>query len=158
MSRQTSSFDLGLELRNLTLSPFDDQLALGNTAASPAASAEGTAVTLAWQNARDTYRKSLSDKDFKRITIPAQPEDVLQEIEKWQSRQGKSKYRRVADGVQAGLSQLQKFNRAIDMIAQGSPAPGCLLWGSIIFVLTVSILLFVIDERLLWDLTYLRSI
>lgn len=71
--------------------------------------------------------------------IPAGPEDVLKEIEKWQSRQAKSKYCRVANSVQAGISRLQQFNRAVDLIAQGTPAPGCLVWGSIVFVLTVSV-------------------
>ena len=86
--------------------------------------------------------------------IPAGPEDLLGEIKKWQSRQAKSKYCKVADGVQAGISRLQKFNRAIDMIAQGSPAPGCLVWGSMIFVLKVSLLLFVIDgNRLGFDVS-----
>ena len=69
--------------------------------------------------------------------IPAGPDDVLKEIKKWQSGQKKSKYYRVADGIQAGISRLQQFNRAVDLIAQGSLAPGCLVWGSIIFVLTV---------------------
>ena len=79
--------------------------------------------------------------------IPARPENVLEEIRKWESKQGKSKYRRVSDGVQAGISRLQKFSRAIDLVAQGSPAPGCLVWGSIIFVLTVSIPYFVLNKR-----------
>lgn len=111
---------------------------------------------LAWRNARDAYRKSLPDKDFERIMIPAGPDDVLREIETWQSRQGKSKYCRVADSIQAGISRLQKFDRAVDLMAQGTPAPGCLLWGSIVFVLTVSVPSFVVDERLLGVLTYLR--
>lgn len=105
---------------------------------SPAIGGEDTATMRAWRNARDTYRRSLPEKDFKRIMIPAGPEDVLKEVQEWQSRQSKSKYRRVADGIHAGMSRLEKFNRAIDLIAQGSPAPGCLVWGSIIFVLTVS--------------------
>lgn len=71
--------------------------------------------------------------------IPAGPEDVLEEIKKWQSRQAKSKFYKFADKVQDGMSRLQKFNRAIDLIGQGTPAPGCLLWGSIVFVLTVSV-------------------
>ena len=71
--------------------------------------------------------------------IPAGPEDVLEEIKKWQSIQKKSKYCRVANNVEAGFSRLQMFNRALDLIAQGTPAPGCLVWGSIIFALTVSV-------------------
>ena len=88
--------------------------------------------------------------------VPAGPDDVLKEIEKWQSGQRKSKYCRVAAGIQAGISRLQQFNRAVDMIAQGSPAPGCLVWGSIIFVLTVSNSSFVVDINMLGLSTYLR--
>lgn len=36
-------------------------------------------------------------------------------------------------------SRLQRFTASIDMLAQGSPAPGCLLWGSIKFALTVCV-------------------
>ena len=105
---------------------------------SSTVSPKDTATVQAWRHALDTYRKSLPEKDFKRIQIPAGPGDVLSEVQKWQSRQKKSKYCKVADGVEAGISRLHKFNRAIDMIAQGSPEPGCLVWGSIVFVLTVS--------------------
>ena len=105
---------------------------------SPTVRPENTAAMLAWRNALDTYRKSLPEKDFKQILIPAGPDDVLKEIQKWQERQRKSKYCKVAGGVEAGISRLHNFNRAVDLIAQGSPQPGCLVWGSIVFVLTVS--------------------
>ena len=72
------------------------------------------ATVNAWRNAGDSYRRSLPAKDLKRILVPAGPEDVLDEIEKWQQRQKKSKYFRVASGVSAGLSRLQRFSRAID--------------------------------------------
>ena len=97
-----------------------------------------TATIIAWGNAMNTYRRSLPEKDLKRNFVPAKPEDVINEVEKWQRRQKKSKYCRVASGVSAGISRLQRFNHVIDMLAQGSPAPGSLLWGSIVFVLTVS--------------------
>ena len=85
-------------------------------------------------NARDTYRKSLSEKDLSRISVPAGPEDVVDEISK---RQKRSRYAKVAARVWGGLVRLQRFNASIDMLAQGSPSPVCLLWGSIKFVLTV---------------------
>ena len=116
----------------------DRERSLASPATSPASKAGDTATIIAWRNARDSYRKSLTEKDLKRILVPAKPEDVLDEIEKWQQRQKTSKYCKVAAGVAAGFSRLQRFNRAVDMIAQGSPHPGCLLWGSIIFALTVS--------------------
>ena len=138
MSSQDLSSILDPSSRSLTPAPDDGQRTPATRAPSPAGRNEDTAAMLAWRNARDAYRKSLPDKDFKRIMVPAGPDDVLKEIKKWQSGQRKSKYCRVADGIQAGISRLQQFNRAVDMIAQGSPAPGCLVWGSIIFVLTVS--------------------
>ena len=106
---------------------------------SPSPQAGESATTIAWRNALNSYRKSLSDKDFKRIMIPARPEDVANEIEKWQCRQSASRYARVAAAVRAGVGRLQRFSDSIDMLAQGSPSPGCLLWGSIKFVLTVGI-------------------
>ena len=106
---------------------------------SPSPQAGESATTIAWRNALDSYRRSLSAKDFKRIMIPAGPEDVANQIEKWQSRQSASRYARVAAAVRAGLSRMQRFSASIDMLAQGSPSPGCLLWGSIKFVLTVGI-------------------
>ena len=71
--------------------------------------------------------------------IPAGPEDVANEVEKWQCRQSASRYARVAAAVRAGLGRMERFSASIDMLAQGSPDPGCLLWGSIKFVLTVGI-------------------
>ena len=71
---------------------------------------------------------------MKGIMIPTGPEDVVNEIEKWQKRHVDST---VAAGVRAGLVRLQKFSASIDMLAQGAPSPGCLLWGTIKFVLTV---------------------
>ena len=106
---------------------------------SPSPQAGDSATTIAWRNALNSYRKSLSDKDFKRIMIPAGPEDVANEVEKWQCRQSASRYARVAAAVRAGVGRMQRFSASIDMLAQGSPSPGCLLWGSIKFVLTVGI-------------------
>ena len=122
-----------------TLSSLDHIRSSISRPSSPSPQAGESATTIAWRNALDSYRKSLSDKDFKRIMIPAGPEDVANEIEKWQCRQSASKYARVAAAVRAGVGRMQRFSASIDMLAQGSPAPGCLLWGSIKFVLTVSI-------------------
>ena len=73
--------------------------------------------------------------------IPTGPEDVASEVEKWQRKQSASRYARVAAAIRAGVGRMQHFSASIDMLAQGSPAPGCLLWGSIKFVLTVGTLL-----------------
>ena len=95
---------------------------------------------VAFRKARDSFRKSLSEKDVKCIMIPTGPEDVVNEIEKWHSRHLESK---VAASVRFGLGQLRRFNASLDMLAQGTRGPGCLLWGSIKFVLTVSTMLII---------------
>lgn len=43
----------------------------------------------------------------------------------------------MVDQVRDGLARMQRFNRALDLLAQGTPSPGCLVWGSIVFVLTM---------------------
>ena len=107
-------------------------------AVSPGLGNEESATILAFRRARDTFRKSLPEKEMKKVMMPARPDDVLEEIEKWQRRQAKSKYHQIASNIRAGLSRLQKFHSAIDLLAQGSPDPATLLWGGIKFVLTVS--------------------
>ena len=102
---------------------------------TPVPKAGDTATIVAFRNARETLRKSLSPKDQKSIMVPTEPEDVVTEIEDWRKRHPDSKF---AAGVRSGLGQLQRFSASIDMLAQGTPSPGCLLWGSIKFVLTVS--------------------
>ena len=121
--------------------PLDQTRSFISRPSSPSPQPGESATTIAWKNALNSYRKSLSEKDFKRIMIPAGPEDVANEIEKWQCRQSASKYARVAAAVRAGVGRMQRFSASIDILAQGSPSPGCLLWGSIKFVLTVCILL-----------------
>ena len=119
-------------------SPHDRAPSPISRSTSPVPKAGDTATIVAFRNARDTFRKSLSERDMKRIMIPTGPEDVVNEIEKWHKRHSDSK---VAAGIRFGLGQLQRFNASIDMLAQGTPSPGCLLWGSIKFVLTVSSML-----------------
>ena len=125
-----------------TPSPLDQTRSFIGRLSSPSPHPGESATTIAWRNALNSYRKSLSDKDFKRITIPAGPDDVANEVEKWQCKHSTSKYARVAAAVRAGVGRMQRFSASIDMLAQGSPSPGCLLWGSIKFVLTVSISLY----------------
>lgn len=124
---------------------------------SPVLKAGNTATIIAFRNARDTYRKSLSEKDMKRIMVPTGPEDVVNDIEKWEQGHSESK---LAAGVRVGLIHLQRFGASIDMLAQGTPSPGCLLWGSIKFVLTVSSMLILYVRHAVSNLCehrYLRS-
>lgn len=91
----------------------------------------------AWKQALETYKKSLPEKDQKRIKMPTGPRDVVKDIETWQLKQSNRKSAKVATAVGSGLARLERFTDSIDMLAQGCPDPACLLWGSIKFVLTV---------------------
>ena len=96
-----------------------------------------TATLAAWKSAQKTYEKSLAEKDLKQLMIPTGPEDVLNRIEEWQRENSGSRHAKVAESIRAGIAPIKRFSDSIDMMAQGSPAPACLLWGSIKFVLTV---------------------
>lgn len=62
---------------------------------------------------------------------------MLNELEQWQAKRVGSKHSKVIDQVRDGLARMQSFNRALDPIAQGTPFPGCLVWGSVVFLLTI---------------------
>ena len=139
MATLSSSWRSAVSSASRAPSPVDRSRPVVSRPSSPSPQAGESATTIAWRNALNSYRKSLSDKDFKRIMIPARPEDVANEVEKWQCRQSASRYARIATAVRAGVGRMERFSASIDMLAQGSPSPGCLLWGSIKFVLTVGI-------------------
>jgi fungal STAND N-terminal Goodbye domain len=105
--------------------------------ANPPPSAKDSPTVIAWRHALDTYRKSLTDKDLKQLQVPAGPEDVVASIEKWQMKQKNKTSEKIASAIRAYTGRMQRFNACIDVIAQGTPQPGCLLWGSIRLVLTV---------------------
>ena len=81
----------------------------------------------------------MNKEDFESVTTPSTPQDVVEEIERWQAQQLGSKSAKVSTGIRNGLARMKRFTEAIDMLAQGTPAPGALLWGGIKFSLTISI-------------------
>ena len=106
-------------------------------ASATTSSGSGSATAIAWKKATETLKKSLPEKDFKRICSLTTPEDILRELEIWHIKRGTGKLGVMIDQVRDGLARMQSFNRALDLLAQGSPYPGGLVWGSIVFVLTM---------------------
>ena len=97
---------------------------------------ESTSAVLAWERALGSLKKSLPSKDLKRLQLPVSPNDLVQHVEAWlASKPGKT--RKAIDVMGQTASRIQRFSGCIDQLAQGSPAPATLLWGSIKFVLTV---------------------
>lgn len=135
-----SSSGTGSSSRRAGILSSAGSTSLTNTAGSSASlttTGTGSATAIAWKKAAETLEKSIPEKDFQRIRSLTNPEDILKELETWQIKRGTSKLGAVVDQVRDGLVRMQSFNRALDVLAQGSPSPGCLLWGSIVFVLTI---------------------
>ena len=109
-----------------------------NSVATPTPTSSAMSVVDAWKEAVEKYQKSLSKKDQVQVLQTSTgPADVVKDIEQWHEKLNKSKSTKLAAAISGGLARLQQFTSSIDMLAQGSPQPGCLLWGSIKFALTV---------------------
>ena len=97
---------------------------------------DSMSTTLAWERAVKSLKKSLPPKDLKRLQLPVRPKDLVQQVEDWfASKPGKT--RKAINVMDQTVSRIQRFSGCVDQLAQGSPAPAALLWGSIKFVLTV---------------------
>lgn len=97
-------------------------------------------VITAWKTALVSFRKSIPKDEFEQIQQSTSPQDIVNYVESVQKKE------RGNDGktllvIKACAHRLQKFSGALDMLAQGVPQPGCLVWGSIKFALTVLIIL-----------------
>jgi len=98
------------------------------------------ATNIAWKRGIASYERSLLKKDVSQILDSTGPQDIVTYVEHIQRTQRNSKYRRgFLDPISACTARMQRFSSAIDMMAQGSPQPACLIWGSIKFALVVSI-------------------
>ena len=97
---------------------------------------DSISIASAWERASASLERSLSPKDLKRLRLPANPEDLVSHVETWlESKRGKA--RKAISAAGQTVSRIQRFSVCIDQLAQGSPAPAALLWGSIKFILTV---------------------
>ena len=108
-------------------------------ALSTSTSSSGGSATLdAWRNALAGYEKSLPARDLKQLRLPVTHEEVVLCIEEWERKHKQSRHTKYSAAIRACTSRIQRFSASIDQLAQGALQPGCLLWGSIIFALTVS--------------------
>ena len=97
---------------------------------------DSMSIVLAWERASTSLKKSLPPKDLKRLQLPVSPNDLIHHVETWlASKPGKAK--KAINVTGQTVLRIQRFSNCLDQLAQGSPAPASLLWGSIKFVLTV---------------------
>lgn len=95
-----------------------------------------TSTVLAWEQALGSLKKSLPSKDLKRLQLPVSPADLVSSVETWLASNPR-KAKKAVNVMGQTVSRIQRFSSCVDQLAQGSPAPATLLWGSIKFVLTV---------------------
>ena len=74
--------------------------------------------------------------DIKQFTRPGA---LLDYIEERQRHENRSKLRRLLNKASGVGSRFEKYQHALDLMAQGTPMPGCLIWGSITLALKVEL-------------------
>lgn len=97
-----------------------------------------TAITVAWQKAVATLKKSVPPKHLEKIQSTTTPADIMAQMKEWEQDHSKTGRATIAKVLETCINRVEKFSTAIDQLAQGSPQPACLLWGCIRFVLLVS--------------------
>ena len=101
-----------------------------------AAHREGKAARDAYQKALNTYKDSLSAKEYAKITVPAKLEDLLHTTQRIEAKHKTGRTIRLLASLQKGQARLERFNRILEgglKIMTG----GELIWASISYVFTV---------------------
>ena len=107
------------------------------TAMSTPPQPRGRAAQGAYQRALNTYKESLSPKEYAKIVVPASLDDVVATAEKLQTRHKTSKIIRLIDSLQTTKVRLERFNTLLEG-ALSSVMGGQLLYASINFVFVVA--------------------
>ena len=91
----------------------------------------------AWKSAVKECEAKFSPEDLDDIKKSTGPDEVLDFIKAVQAKERDSKLSRVMSQIRQFGRSFKAFERGLDLIAQGTPQPGCMIWGSIRFVLAV---------------------
>jgi len=114
-----------------------------------AASPSNPLVVEAWHSALKQFQHDCGPKVVEKlITQETKPKQLLDYIQERQQKESRSKFSRLLRRISSIGERFTRYQSALDVLAQGTPSPGCLIWGSIRMVLEVGILPFpYIDER-----------
>lgn len=94
-------------------------------------------VIASWKNALASFRRSIRKHEFEQIQQSTSPQDLMNFIESIQKSEQAGNESTTLLAIKACVHRLRKFGGALDVLAQGTPQPGCLIWGSIKLALTV---------------------
>ncbi len=103
-----------------------------------AASPSDPFAVQAWRSALEQVEQDCgSDVVGKLIMQETKPGHLLDYIQQRQEKESRSKFSKLLGKISTMADVLDRFQSALDVISQGTPQPGCLLWGSIRLVLEV---------------------
>ena len=91
-----------------------------------------------WRQAIRTYESRFTPEDLVEIKKTTKPDDLLSFIKNLEVKDDKSNVSKIARRIGKLADYFNSYEQSLDMITQGLPSPGCLVWGSIKFVLAVS--------------------
>jgi hypothetical protein len=102
--------------------------------------------------ANEVFRKALQKhietwkSDARSFSTDSSPQDVLQEVQKYEDRHRKKAIRRYADRFSALVQQFQGFFSAVDVFVSADPHIAGLVWGGLRFVIQVGYDVFCVDN------------
>lgn len=99
-------------------------------------------VHTAWRSAIKQHEANFSPKDLTEIKKTKGPDDLLGFIQGLGIEKDRNKVSTLLRTIGALAPYFKAYQRALDIIAQGLPGSGCLIWGCIRTVLSVSTLLY----------------
>ncbi|KAL8789675.1 MAG: hypothetical protein Q9195_006728 [Heterodermia aff. obscurata] len=89
-----------------------------------------------WQRAIRSHEQRFTSKDLVEIKKTTKPDDLLGFITTFDVANDESNISRIARRIGMLGVYFSNYEHSLNMIAQGLPSPGCLVWGSIKFTLT----------------------
>ena len=92
--------------------------------------------------ALEKYKKALSQEDYEELQRNTRPEALIAFLGTRKDIQESSKFFRLLEHINNLFPRLEGYQTAIDVMAQAGGAHGCLIWGSIKIVISVSPLWF----------------
>lgn len=103
---------------------------------APIPSSSNTTIE-AWKSALADYKRSVPKKDYQQIQQSTSAQDVVTYVEELQRKEQHRQHASLLEIIGKHIGRFERFSQAVDMLAQGSPSPACLIWGSIKFAIVL---------------------
>ena len=102
------------------------------------ASGSNPGIQTTWQKTLAIHRNRFAPEDLVEIEKTKKPDDLLDFIKGLDIKNGKGKIPWLFRQIEKLGVYFNTYEHSLDMITQGLPSPGCLVWGSIKLAVSVS--------------------